>query len=129
MKPVKQTDTSRETGNCLQAAFASVLELELDEVPDFANMDEDTWWFDLQRWFEERNIVVHYTFKEVPVGCWHVGSVVSPRFGGDVTHAVVIDPYGDIVFDPHPDVDDPSINSKPIGRYWFSVLDPAKMCR
>lgn len=125
MKPVKQTDTGQETGNCLQAAFASILELELHEVPDFGNMGDD-WWLHLTDWFAKRNVQVHWSATHVPVATWHVASVFSPRFEG-ATHAVVCDPDMNIVHDPHPDVDDPSINSKPIGWYWFTVIDPAKL--
>lgn len=35
MRPTYQTDTTDVTGNCIQAAIASLLELSIDEVPRF----------------------------------------------------------------------------------------------
>lgn len=39
MIPVFQTDLSNETGDCLQACVASVLNLPLDEVPAFKRIN------------------------------------------------------------------------------------------
>lgn len=40
MIPVFQTDLSNETGDCLQACVASVLELPLTEVPEFKRINK-----------------------------------------------------------------------------------------
>lgn len=40
MKPVKQTKFG-QSGNCVQAVLASLLETELEVIPDFMNMSED----------------------------------------------------------------------------------------
>lgn len=125
MKPVKQTDTSFETGNCLQACVASIFELELDEVPHFISYGDD-WWFQYRDFLAARNISVVWTTKFVPIGAWHIASVNSPRYAGG-SHAVVCDTEGKIVHDPHPDVTDLSINGDPVGYHWFYVTDPAKM--
>jgi len=37
MKPVKQTDTTFTTGNCWASCIASILEVPLDEVPNFVD--------------------------------------------------------------------------------------------
>lgn len=58
MKPVEQTRFGSPGGNCLQACLASVLELPLDDVPDFCNEhpgeDEDAsrWIKELAAWLE-----------------------------------------------------------------------------
>jgi len=54
MTPVKQTPGK---GNCLQAAIATVLDLALDDVPDFADrkVDGDGKWFDdVATWVKEK---------------------------------------------------------------------------
>ena len=33
MKPIMQTDTSFDTGNCGEACLASILEIELSDIP------------------------------------------------------------------------------------------------
>ena len=43
MKPVDQTSFGKPHGNCLQACIASVLELELDDVPNFMERRGDLW--------------------------------------------------------------------------------------
>lgn len=128
MKPVNQTIFKDEQGrgNCLQACIASLLELPLEDVPHFTAMGEE-WWFNMRDWFAERNLNVEWAATIVPFGAWHIASVVSPRFDDGTTHAVICNPDGEIVHDPHPDVDDPSINSDPIGYYWLYPIDPAKM--
>lgn len=35
-----QTDTSKGSGNCMQAAIASLLEKDMDEVPNFAEFED-----------------------------------------------------------------------------------------
>ena len=43
MKLVYQTIIDKNKGNCAQAAIASLLELELDEVPNFKGEGKDFW--------------------------------------------------------------------------------------
>ena len=54
MKPVFQTRYGEGRGNCFQAALASILELELDEVPDFVNAYRDDWFKEVERWLYEK---------------------------------------------------------------------------
>lgn len=125
MKPVYQTDLSKETGNCLQAAVASLLELKLEEVPHFILFD-DEWWCIFQEFFAARNINAIWLPDIQPLGSWHIASVRSPRLPGE-THAVVCDPDGNVVHDPHPD----GLTSgevEIVGCYWFTVRDPSKLC-
>ena len=125
MKPVNQTIIDKENGNCLQAAVASILELDLEEVPHFISIGED-WWFDFRDWLAKRNINVVWTPEFVPIGSWHIQSVLSSRFPGE-THAVVANPDCEIVHDPNPDTDPFETEYESVGYYWFYPIDPALM--
>lgn len=114
MKPVFQTQfagtqdaPSDEVGNCYQAAIASLLELELEDVPHFVAMG-DKWWEGTIKWMNERGKGVAW----IPVGDgleanlkpsgYHLMSGGSPR--GDFLHEVVaLD--GAVAHDPHPSGD------------------------
>lgn len=58
MKPVHQTNFQRGTGNCFAACLASILEMPLEEVPNFchegSDADGSTWLERTARWLEER---------------------------------------------------------------------------
>ena len=43
MKPVDQTRTGVPYGNCMEACFASLLEVPLLEVPDLGGKKFDDW--------------------------------------------------------------------------------------
>lgn len=81
-------------GNCLQAAVASLLDLDLDDVPHF--IEHDDWLQYLVDWGRERGyLVVSRRPDAVRMG---IAYGPSPR---GVQHAVVwLD--GAIAFDPHP---------------------------
>jgi hypothetical protein len=49
MKPVFQNKFGHEQGNCLQAAVASILERNIDDVPDF-NMSGIGWFEEMYEW-------------------------------------------------------------------------------
>jgi len=55
MKPVYQTRVG-ENGNCFQAAVASILDLELEQVPDFCNDDPERWFLNLCDWLRQFNL-------------------------------------------------------------------------
>lgn len=88
-------------GNCLQAAMASALGLDLDAVPHFGAF---VWWDAAARlWLRGRGLDCSWVpaSSGLPEGrCVVVGS--SPRPTG--RHAVVGD-GGRVVFDPHPSRD------------------------
>lgn len=121
MIPVTQTDTSFTTGNCFAACLASVLELPLEQVPNF--MDEGTGWYDRYNdWLAGRNLRI-FTYRgdlKPPTGYAILGAG-SPRFNG--MHAVVTH-NGEIVWDPHPQ------SEMGVGEWidWTLIipLDPAK---
>lgn len=100
-------------GNCLQAAVASLLELEVDEVPHFAVYVD--WFAAMRRWARERG--GDFTYFSLPpdeyadawetVVAWgreHGTHVLlsghSPR--GPFLHVVVGNVDLEVVHDPHP---------------------------
>lgn len=103
MSEVSQTiilgDGSGRLGNCLQAAVASALDLPLDEVPHFAEVED--WWRALVEFVQERgsNVVLRPASDGPPVLGLAFGQ--SPR---GVMHAVVCRD-GEVVWDPHPSRD------------------------
>jgi hypothetical protein len=116
MIPVYQTP-GHPVGNCLQACIASVLELPIEEVPDFCGPTEnqsgyDTAWFDkLLMWSRHRGVALAHFWLEdqwpIVNGCWGIVVGKSPR--GEIHHAVVCRAkhnYGvthlNYVHDPHP---------------------------
>lgn len=101
MKPVHQTVFGKSSGNCLQAAVASILELPLDYVPNFNDPDR---WFDLLAAFladfDLCPLLVKYDPDLSLPGGYIILTGKSPR--GDYLHATVaLD--GEVVHDPHPD--------------------------
>ncbi len=54
MKKVYQTKYGEEHGNCYQACLASLLEIELCDVPDFCNLySADAWFLRLNIWLRQ----------------------------------------------------------------------------
>jgi len=105
MKPVDQTKfvpdpRSDECGNCMQAAYASILELPLDEVPHFAaTPGENGEWFDaVLTWCAARGYAVVQSEEPIP-GVLCLMSGKSPR--GDFDH-LVVGRDRDVLHDPHP---------------------------
>lgn len=125
-------DADGVAGNCYQAALASALELPLEEVPHFSNMEGDLWWTESTRWLAERGLVrgMYADDSEYypPVAECQFPLFVEPRtklwpgaeheaivdrvvaaFGsgpsprGPFRHIVVLDPEtGEMSHDPHP---------------------------
>lgn len=101
-------------GNCIQAAVASLLDLELDQVPHFAVYVD--WFAAMRRWARDRGGDFTYFPMPVPeqycaawesVASWgreHQAFVIlsgpSPR--GPFWHVVVGNVDLEVVHDPHP---------------------------
>lgn len=126
MKEVFQTIIDSERGNCMQAVIASLLEVELDGVPNF--IEYDKWWYSLtiavmdhygysinKRLYNENigdgNIREQDSFKDLKnhegVNGFFYAVVKSPMFhetGG--THAIIIDKDFNVVHDPNPEYKD-----------------------
>lgn len=101
MIPVYQTNFSVPGGNCLQACLASLFELPLEEVPDFANLGSDDWWTQCQDWCYKK-------FGVYPIHTHLAGSRDATMLHGyylitldEGIHAVVAR-GGEVVHDPFP---------------------------
>ena len=106
MKPVDQTLFGPDDGNCLQAAIASVLELELEQVPDFANEYDEPEWHDrlnewLVRWYGMWLVFVANDGQTKPPGYHLIGSDRIMEAMGAPAH-VVVGFNGEQVHDPYP---------------------------
>jgi len=107
MKPVFQTRYGEGKGNCFQAALASVLELELEEVPDFVNVYQDDWFKEVERWLYKkfRAVYVFVTYEDFlenfadlrASGTYYIQ--VGPN-QNDVMHCVVAQ-HGEMVHNPN----------------------------
>lgn len=62
MKPVYQTkqhNPPSENGNCFRACVASILEIDIDVIPHFEDMDGDVWFKALTDWANTLNYIVY----------------------------------------------------------------------
>lgn len=108
MIPITQTITYDPTpgaplGNCWQTAIASVLELELDDVPHFVQVDEDggdNWYYYTWFWLWYRGHQLVSVYRHLYNNEYYLVTGKSPR--GDFHHVVVYQ-NGKMVHDPHPD--------------------------
>lgn len=110
MKPVMQTNST----NCFRACVASILELDIEAIPECCDGAEDKWNFEkFQKWLKRYGLqAIEITLSSVPsiaktlikVPCIITGK--SPR-NQDIQHAVVasaIDENGfTLLHDPHED--------------------------
>lgn len=116
-------------GNCLSAVLASLLHVDISDVPVFC--DKDSWVRDLNAWLRKFGLayVQCQNFQEQCVasgieGCYCEVFGESPR-RTDTLHATVgID--GVTVFDPHPDR---SGVIGPLVSGLFIALEPWRMGR
>jgi hypothetical protein len=86
-------------GNCLQAALASLLGRELEEVPHFVALEH--WWdWALTAWMDREGLELQWQSPGgyIRPGTYHLIGGRSPR---DVRH-VVVGLDGEPVWDPHP---------------------------
>lgn len=105
MTPVKQTkfSTESENGNCMAAALASLLDLDISLVPAFEER-QDRWKQTLLEWLSclglTINVFNNKDDEEPPRG-YAIATGVSSR---GIRHAVVV-LDGAFVHDPHPSND------------------------
>lgn len=99
MKPVDQTqfyEEGKSRGNCQQAATASLLGLELHEVPNF--IEQSSFWGSFFEFLKSRNLVQIELDGDHHLDCYHLAYGPSAR---GVSHAVVYR-FGKLAHDPHP---------------------------
>ena len=109
MKPILQT-VFGQLGNCFQACIASVLEIELSEVPNLnprkgvAQTEQDQI---LNDWLAPMGLryinirLQEEKLKPILDGVYHLIEGGSPR-SKNYAH-VVVGRSGEMIFDPHPD--------------------------
>jgi hypothetical protein len=108
---IKQTEFGFGNGNCWQACIASILKMELNDVPHFAK-DTEGWWKNTQKFMADRGLYLLevpiengiISVSEIPDGIHLILSGKSPR--GDFNHSVIGKKLKEkfiYEFDPHPD--------------------------
>jgi hypothetical protein len=119
MIPVDQTVFHAETtkGNCLRAAIASILEIDIESIPRFEEMGEQ-WFVEFRKWsrLHGHGEVQVYHHSVPPQGLSIVAGM-SPR---GIDHSCVA-LNGEIAHDPHPS----RSGLVEIERYWqFTIINP-----
>jgi hypothetical protein len=70
MKPVFQTIFDSDGGNCLTACIASILELPIDEVPNFAQEHGDNCQNAVEKWLASKGLrFIEIGFSEYQTFC------------------------------------------------------------
>lgn len=97
-----------QKGNCFQAAVASIMDLPLEEVPNFIEYSDDEWFEKFIGFLDSMGYEYawHYANDGQDIKGYSIGSGISPRATKDcrITHAVIcLD--GEMVFDVHPSRD------------------------
>jgi len=120
MKPVYQTKFGERSGNCLSACLASLLEIPLEDIPDFG------WHSD---WYEKfTDFMKKFNLQPLDVdlengGDWRPDGyyIVNGHSQRGIMHSVIY--KGDtLVHDPYPD----GVGVMPMSCTIFLVIDPAK---
>ncbi|MGB3443968.1 MAG: hypothetical protein WBA97_34970 [Actinophytocola sp.] len=101
MNGVTQTilaGTPGRQGNCLQAAVATILNLPLDDVPHFVELDE-SWSEALAAFATRHGYATVWTDGYHPAP--HLGLAFGPTIrDADIVHAIAV--HGQDYWDPHP---------------------------
>ena len=116
MKPVTQTDVTFETGNCGEACVASILEIELAEIPMLHNpdngQDAHTYCKNLRDFladfglsYIDVSMAEGYDPKDFFKDCWVIATGPSPRGTEEWHKHAVVWKNGKIIHDPHPSGD------------------------
>ncbi len=113
-----------EQGNCMAACLASLFELELSEVPDFAGkIVNGKWYVILNVWLAKRNLELSfYPAKGTvpPMQGYYMLAVKSTTLKNPDDGHMVIAQNGQVVHDPNP-------NAKAVGEkedlWLFTPID------
>lgn len=100
MKPIMQTQFS-PNGNCLSAVVASLLDMPIEDVPNFTD-SIDTFWQDFEKFIQSKGYQYLGT-KRIDERCktidgFYIVLGTSPR---GISHSVIYK-NGELVHDPHP---------------------------
>jgi len=121
MIPIDQTKLHKPpiTGNCMNAAFASILEIDIESIPCFEDMSVDKWFPELLRWLDGIGFYLLRWEQEVYLPCYFIANGPSPR---GVEHSVVYKGEN-MVHDPHPS----RAGVEKVTSVWVLIpLDPAR---
>lgn len=110
MKPVQQEKTESGSGDCFAACIASLLEMPLEEVPNFCAEGEE-WPINAINWYRGQGFaILEFDYSDQPdsvaiaemksLGGYCIVSGQSSRF--DCLHAVIYKD-GELIHDPSPD--------------------------
>ena len=129
MKPIKQTKLhveGQQKGNCMNAAFASLLEIDIETIPHFEDMpnagegtkEKPSWWKAMNDWLAELGFYIVAQYQNIYFEGYYIANGPSPR---GVEHSVVY--KGSVmVHDPHPS----GAGIEKITSAWVLVpIDPA----
>lgn len=101
MKPVYQTKFGAEEGNCFAACLASLLEVDIDIIPDFYYLYKSDWYNRFLEWLEQFDLTA-VIFDSLPFGFplnyYYLVGGISER---GIMHSCVAH-SGKIVHDPYP---------------------------
>jgi hypothetical protein len=103
MRKVKQTKfhTKKAKGNCMAAAFASILNLPLESIPQFEKMARDEWQESLFRWLHRIGYDMEVWHEDESPKGYAIANGPSSR---GVGHSVIYKD-GKLAHDPHPSGD------------------------
>jgi hypothetical protein len=99
---VQQKILGPQKGDCFRACVASILEMDIDDLPNYHGYN---WWNRWIAWGTKHGLVFecYYPDEVPPEAEYVIAGPKSPRIP-DITHAVVVK-NGKIVWDPHPEYD------------------------
>ena len=136
MKPVYQTRfggsdaPEAEQGNCMAACLASIFEVSLDEIPDFAgSITGGGWFFRLQEWLKVQNLsllMLPASPFDLPTG-YAMAAVLSRILAKPEDGHMIVVKNGLPVHDPNRQVPR-RVDEYTVTEYWaFTVIDPSKL--
>ena len=113
MKPIMQTDLTFETGNCGEACVASILEIELSDIPSLHNPDDPSdgnfYCKNLRNFLDkfglsyiDLRVLDEHDPADFLKDCWIIATGPSPRGTKDWHRHAVVWRNGKIIHDPHP---------------------------
>jgi len=92
--------TENQNGNCLAACLASILELRIEDIPQFEDMFED-WWPNVLKFLGSKGLYPLRWDEEYHFNGFYLVRGTSPR-DPEIDHQVIYFD-GKIIHDPHPD--------------------------
>lgn len=98
--PIKQTKFGDPDGNCLEACFASLTGIPLDEIPHFLN---EGWFRSYSIWLRERGWALDYRHGGLEVAPDGYAIASGPANRGLEHSTIYLN--GQLYHDPHPSGD------------------------